>query len=71
MRVRPMATKEDLKAKDAAMELAEEARETEWKFPSFTAEMFRGNFRWDLLHPYPAQSEEDKKIGDELIAKIK
>ncbi len=66
-----MATKEDLKAKDAAMELAEEARETEWKFPSFTAEMFRGNFRWDLLHPYPAQSDEDKKIGDELLEKIK
>ncbi len=66
-----MATKEDLKAKDAAMELSEESRETEWKFPSFTAEMFRGKFRWDLLHPYPAQSEEDKKIGDELIEKVK
>lgn len=62
---------EDTKAKDAAMELAEEAREAEWQFPSFTAEMFRGNFRWDLLHPYPAQDPEDKKIGDELIAKIK
>jgi alkylation response protein AidB-like acyl-CoA dehydrogenase len=33
--------------------------------------MFRGKFRWDLLHPYPAQSEEDKKIGDELIEKVK
>lgn len=66
-----MATKEDVKAKDAAMELSEESRETEWKFPSFTAEMFRGRFRWDLLHPYPAQSEEDKKIGDELIEKVK
>ncbi|HOV33045.1 MAG TPA: acyl-CoA dehydrogenase family protein [Candidatus Hydrogenedens sp.] len=66
-----MATKEDVKAKDAAMELSEESRETEWKFPSFTAEMFRGKFRWDLIHPYPAQSEEDKKIGDELIEKVK
>ncbi|MCX8064361.1 MAG: acyl-CoA dehydrogenase family protein [Candidatus Hydrogenedentes bacterium] len=66
-----MSTKEDLKAKDAAMELAEEAREKEWKFPSFTAEMFRGRFRWDLVHPYPEQSEEDKKAGDEMIEKIK
>ena len=31
-------------AKDKAMELAEDARQ-EWKFPSFTAELFRGNFR--------------------------
>jgi alkylation response protein AidB-like acyl-CoA dehydrogenase len=53
------------------MELAESARETEWKFPSFTAEMFRGNFRWDLLHPYPEQDPEDKRIGDELIAKLR
>ena len=58
-------------AKDKAMELAEEARETEWKFPSFTAELFKGNFRWDLVHPYPMQSPEDKKIGDDFIAQLK
>lgn len=58
-------------AKDQAMELAEAAREAEWKFPSFTAELFRGNFRWDLLHPYPEQTPEDKQIGDALIAQIK
>ncbi len=58
-------------AKDQAMELAEAARETEWKFPSFTAEMFQGNFRWDLLHPYPEQDAEDKKVGDELIEKTR
>ena len=58
-------------AKDKAMDLAEEAREADWKFPSFTAEMFKGNFRWDLLHPYPVQSPEDKKIGDDFIAKLK
>lgn len=59
------------KSKDVAMQLAEDAREAEWKFPSFTAEMFKGNFRWDLLHPFPVQSEEDKRIGDEYIAKVK
>ncbi|MBP8129985.1 MAG: acyl-CoA dehydrogenase family protein [Candidatus Hydrogenedentes bacterium] len=66
-----MASGEDKQAKDAAMELAEAARETEWQFPSFTAEMFKGNFRWDLVHPYPEQDPEDKKIGDELQAKVK
>lgn len=57
--------------KDQAMELAEAARESEWKFPSFTAEMFRGDFRWDLLHPYPEQDAEDARIGTELIEKIR
>ncbi len=65
-----MATKQDVE-KDKAMALAEDAREAEWKFPSFTAEMFRGNFRWDLVHPYPAQDPEDKKIGDELMEKTR
>jgi alkylation response protein AidB-like acyl-CoA dehydrogenase len=62
---------EDTKAKDAAMDLAEEAREADWKFPSFTAEMYRGKFRWDLVHPYPDQDPEDKKIGDDLMAEIR
>lgn len=59
------------KAKDQAMELAEESRETEWKFPSFTAELFRGNFRWDLMHPYPVQDPKDKEEGDAILAKFK
>ncbi len=63
--------KEDVAQKDAAMELAEDARDAEWEFESFTAEMFRGDFRWDLMHPFPTQSEEDKKIGDELIEKLR
>ena len=41
------------------------SREAEWNSPSFTAELFKGNFCWDLLHPYPVQSPEDKKIGDD------
>lgn len=61
---------ENNEAKDVAMELAEDARETEWNFPSFTAEMFAGKFRWDLLHPFPMQSAEEKKIGDDFIVKL-
>lgn len=66
-----MANELGKEAKDKAMELAEESRETEWKLPSFSAEMFRGKFRWDLLHPFPVQSPEDKKEGDDFIAKLK
>ena len=35
------------------MEVAEAAREKEWIRPSFMREMFLGNFRLDLIHPYP------------------
>ena len=60
----------DTGAKDVAMQLAEDARQADWEAVSFTAEVFKGNFRWDLLHPFPAQSPEDKKIGDDYIEKI-
>jgi hypothetical protein len=59
------------KEKQKSMDLAEESREKEWKYPSFIAEMFKGNFRWDLVHPFPLQDPEDKKIGDQLILKAK
>ncbi len=54
-----------------AMEIAEEARQKEYLHPSFAAQLFMGSFRPDLLHPFPIQSEEDKKIGDEYVEKIK
>jgi alkylation response protein AidB-like acyl-CoA dehydrogenase len=61
----------DTKAKDVAMQLAEDARQADWEAVSFTAEVFKGNFRWDLLHPFPVQSPDDKRIGDEYIEKIR
>lgn len=57
--------------KEKAMELAEDSRQTEWDAPSFTAELFRGKFRWDLVHPYPLQDAEDKRIGDEYMEKLR
>ncbi|HEV8580825.1 MAG TPA: acyl-CoA dehydrogenase family protein [Thermoanaerobaculia bacterium] len=38
--------------------VAEASRETEWNQPSFLREMFLGNFRLDLIHPYPQVTEE-------------
>ncbi|MCB9800063.1 MAG: acyl-CoA dehydrogenase family protein [Candidatus Omnitrophica bacterium] len=58
------------KDKLKALELAEDSRETEWKMPSFVAELFQGRVRWDLIMPFPAQSEEDKKIGDQLLDQV-
>ncbi len=61
----------DNKAKDVAMQLAEDARQEDWESVSFTAEVFKGSFRWDLLYPFPAQSPEDRAIGDEYLEKVK
>ena len=36
-----------------ARQVAEESRETEWSAPSFLKELFLGNFRLDLVHPFP------------------
>ena len=59
------------KEKRESLELAEAAREKEWNYPSFVRELFHGRLPWDLIHPFPQQSEEDKKIGDEYIKKFK
>ena len=57
--------------KDKAMDLAEDSREAEWKHASFVAELFRGSFRWDLIHPFPLQEPEDQKLGDAFIEKVR
>lgn len=57
-------------AHDQAMEIAEEAREKEYRYPSFGAQLFMGDFNPKLLFPFPEQSLEDKKIGDDFIEKI-
>ena len=36
-----------------AREVAEASREKEWSGPSFLRELFLGNFRLDLIHPFP------------------
>ena len=41
-----------------ARRVAEEARETEWKAPSFLKQIFLGNFRLDLVHPFPEAPPE-------------
>jgi alkylation response protein AidB-like acyl-CoA dehydrogenase len=38
--------------------VAEASREAEWRQPSFMREMFLGNFRLDLIHPFPLPEQE-------------
>lgn len=56
--------------KQQAFEITEEAREKEYKHPSFGGQLFMGNFNPSLLFPFPEQSPEDKKIGDDFIEKL-
>jgi len=55
----------------ASLEFAEDSRETEWVHPSFAALLYQGQVKWDLIHPFPRQTDEDKKIGDEFIEKLR
>ncbi|MFN7940798.1 MAG: acyl-CoA dehydrogenase family protein [Thermoanaerobaculia bacterium] len=41
-----------------ARHVAEASRQTEWEQPSFLKELFLGDFRLDLVHPYPLVEDE-------------
>lgn len=53
-----------------SMEVAEAARETEWKHPSFVAELFMGRFRPDLIIPFPQQEEGDRQACDAFMVEV-
>jgi alkylation response protein AidB-like acyl-CoA dehydrogenase len=53
-----MATKDLQVSEQESRKVAEASRETEWKQPSFMREMFLGNFRLDLIDPYPLPEPE-------------
>ncbi len=57
-------------AKRKSLEFAEDQREAEWKYPSFALKLFHGVLDFDLIHPFPVQSEEDKKEGDQFISQL-
>ncbi len=60
----------DNKEKQRSLDLAEDSRESEWRFASLIGEMFNGSFRWDLVHPFPKQNLEDTKRGDLFLEKL-
>jgi alkylation response protein AidB-like acyl-CoA dehydrogenase len=54
-----------------ARQVAEAAREAEWKLPSFGKELFLGNFRLDLIHPQPALSADAQETGEKFLAELR
>jgi alkylation response protein AidB-like acyl-CoA dehydrogenase len=53
-----------------AREVAEAARESEWKLPSFGKELFLGNFRLDLIHPQPQLDPAAVEKGERFLAQL-
>ena len=43
---------------EKSRQVAEDARESEWKGKGFLRELFLGSFRFDYIHPYPKLDEE-------------
>src|SRR3954466_4799562 len=54
-----------------ARQVAEAAREQEWKLPSFGKELFLGNFRLDLIHPQPKLGAEAIEKGEAFLAALR
>ena len=54
-----------------ARQVAEAAREAEWKLPSFGKELFLGNFRLDLIHPQPKLSADAVEKGERFLAELR
>ncbi|MFD0773799.1 acyl-CoA dehydrogenase family protein [Streptomonospora algeriensis] len=53
-----------------ARAVAEAARETEWRKPSFGKELYLGRLRLDLVHPYPLPAAESVQEGEEFLARL-
>jgi alkylation response protein AidB-like acyl-CoA dehydrogenase len=53
-----------------ARQVAEAAREQDWRKPSFAKELFLGRFRLDLIHPHPMPPDEDARRGEQFLAKL-
>src|SRR3954454_4920822 len=54
-----------------AREVAEAARETDWKLPSFGKELFLGKFRLDLIHPQPELDAAVVEKGETFLERLR
>ena len=52
-------------------QVAEEAREHEWKLPSFGKELFLGRLRLDLIHPQPPLAAEAVEQGERFLERLR
>jgi len=53
-----------------ARQVAEAARESEWRKPSFGKELFLGRFRLDLIDPRPEPDQAKSAKAEEFLGKL-
>src|SRR3954447_12863257 len=53
-----------------ARQVAEEAREGEWKLPSFGKDLFLGRLNLDLIHPQPKLDPAAVEKGEAFLARL-
>ena len=58
------------KGQREALELAEAARDPLEDRGSFASNLFVGRYDFNRIHPYPAQTAEDRAAGDEFLGKL-
>ncbi|MGV9255639.1 acyl-CoA dehydrogenase family protein [Streptomyces sp. NPDC003697] len=66
----PMTNKPTVTEREAR-EVAEAAREQNWRRPSFAKELFLGRLRLDLIHPHPLPADEEVQRGEQFLAKLR
>ncbi|MEA2445193.1 MAG: hypothetical protein QOJ12_2485 [Thermoleophilales bacterium] len=54
-----------------ARQVAEAAREADWKLPSFGKELFLGNFKPELIYPQPPIDPDKAKRGEEFLERLR
>jgi alkylation response protein AidB-like acyl-CoA dehydrogenase len=54
-----------------ARQVAEEAREGEWKLPSFGRDLFLGRLRLDLIHPQPPLDDAAVARGERFLERLR
>ncbi|MFG2939116.1 acyl-CoA dehydrogenase family protein [Streptomyces sp. NPDC048282] len=64
-------TKKPTVTEREARQVAEAAREQDWRKPSFAKELFLGRFRLDLIHPHPLPADEDVQRGEEFLGRLR
>ncbi|MFF4198643.1 acyl-CoA dehydrogenase family protein [Nonomuraea sp. NPDC001831] len=52
-------------------QVGEQAREREWRLPSFAKQLFLGDLRLDLVHPAPSLPAEAAERGEEFVRAVR
>src|SRR6195952_5011133 len=62
---------QELATEQEARDVAEAARKSEWREPSFFGELFLGRLRLDLIHPFPAENDVETENARPFMEKLR